>query len=296
MPKKSDEARPATQMVGLQLRFQERLRSQLEQAAKAAGTSLNSDIVSRLERSLEDDEHAGGIKAKWLLQEIAGLFRRADDLAGQSWREDFRAYGAAKALLSKWMIDQRPAPLNHMEVEAALGVFEAQQARLDGALETLRQAGVIKKITREGVLAGISARRSTPVSSATRQGLIGSTGRAASAPPSSLAELLEAQINPVAQSETLASEEDRKREAEIRSTLLQAGYDLAVASIDPATWNLDVSEAELRVIVSLLDVIAAWSEAARKAWKNYLATRATDIAEEEAGRQLAARSLPEADI
>ena len=43
--------RPPNAIVNLKLRFEERLRRQLEQAARSADRSMNSEIIARLEKS-----------------------------------------------------------------------------------------------------------------------------------------------------------------------------------------------------------------------------------------------------
>jgi hypothetical protein len=43
--------RPPNAIVNLKLRFEERLRRQLEQAARSADRSMNSEIIDRLEKS-----------------------------------------------------------------------------------------------------------------------------------------------------------------------------------------------------------------------------------------------------
>src|SRR5258706_7694584 len=51
-------ARKPTDTVQLNLRFSEALRRRLESAAKKRGGSLNSEIVDRLERSVEMEDEA----------------------------------------------------------------------------------------------------------------------------------------------------------------------------------------------------------------------------------------------
>jgi hypothetical protein len=51
-------ARKPTDTVHLNLRFSEALRRRLESAAKKRGGSLNSEIVDRLERSVEMEDEA----------------------------------------------------------------------------------------------------------------------------------------------------------------------------------------------------------------------------------------------
>jgi Arc-like DNA binding domain len=51
-------ARKPNAIVGLQLRFSERLRRKIEEAAKRSGRSMNQEIVARLETSFHDPEIA----------------------------------------------------------------------------------------------------------------------------------------------------------------------------------------------------------------------------------------------
>ena len=55
-------ARKPSESVQLKLRFSERLRMRIEQAAKKNDQSLNSEIVRRLEQSFERDDRAALIQ------------------------------------------------------------------------------------------------------------------------------------------------------------------------------------------------------------------------------------------
>ncbi len=68
--------RAASYTVQLKVRMKERLRSQLEAEAAASGRSINGEIVSRLERSLWDDESGWeevfGGKDIWAILTLVG--------------------------------------------------------------------------------------------------------------------------------------------------------------------------------------------------------------------------------
>ena len=68
--------RAASDTVQLKVRMKERLRSQLEAEAAASGRSINGEIVSRLERSLWDDESGWeevfGGKDIWAILTLVG--------------------------------------------------------------------------------------------------------------------------------------------------------------------------------------------------------------------------------
>lgn len=132
MPKKPDETRTANQMVGLQLRFKETTRAKLEAAAKANGTSLNSEVVARLERSLADDEQAGGLRNQRLFNALGGTIAEIEARTGAHWNEDVATFAAVRRALLATLADLAPAYVNQTEVlrstEELLGAIKALQA------------------------------------------------------------------------------------------------------------------------------------------------------------------------
>lgn len=129
MSKKSDEPRSATQMVGLQLRFQERIRGELESTAKANGNSLNSEVVARLERTLAEDERAGGYHNRRLFDRLAIAIEAVERQSGHRWNDDPATFAAAKRALLDEITSMAPPMADEPEVIAkGKRLMEAQAA------------------------------------------------------------------------------------------------------------------------------------------------------------------------
>lgn len=144
MPKKTDEPRAATQMVGLQLRFQEQMRGKLETAAKANGTSLNSEIVARLDRSLEDDARSGGHKTSRFLIALASDIAVAEKETGKSWQQDAEAYYLARLLMHRTIAAHDPVSEDHAAYVSLKSEIEKAKDRrdsLDSILTDCRAIG-----------------------------------------------------------------------------------------------------------------------------------------------------------
>lgn len=73
--------RAPTQMVGFQLRFQEKTRQSLEESAKANGRSLNAEIVRRLEASLLDDSFSALTDRVAFIEKFVGIDHGRGDVA-----------------------------------------------------------------------------------------------------------------------------------------------------------------------------------------------------------------------
>lgn len=95
----SAETRQLADMVQLKLRFREHTRSRLEQAASGMGNSLNSEIVARLERSLDEDERRAGPSANALFHRLAMAIEQLESLSGERWDKDPATFIAVKRAL-----------------------------------------------------------------------------------------------------------------------------------------------------------------------------------------------------
>lgn len=142
MPKKSDETREATQMVGLQLRFREDLRARLTDAAKTSGKSLNSEIVSRLERSLDADQDTGGGVTARALRIVASEIERAERYTERSWLSDTATHEAASLLIADAV--KRLRPISQFEdITATSTAWASTKAKVDEIVELLRRCHVL---------------------------------------------------------------------------------------------------------------------------------------------------------
>ena len=142
MPKKSDETREATQMVGLQLRFREDLRARLTDAAKTSGKSLNSEIVSRLERSLDADQDTGGGVTARALRIVASEIERAERYTERSWLSDTATHEAASLLIADAIKRLRPTPQLE-DITPTNTAWASKKAEVDEIVELLRRCHVL---------------------------------------------------------------------------------------------------------------------------------------------------------
>lgn len=140
MPKKPDEPRAATQAVGFQLRFQERTRARLEQAAKENGASLNSEIVSRLDQSLAADDRAGSVRTQRMFDRLAATLSELEETTGKAWTEDPATFAAARRALLDEILNLAPPMVNEQDIAAAIK-DQTKWAQVQSQLLTLKMAG-----------------------------------------------------------------------------------------------------------------------------------------------------------
>lgn len=112
MAGKSDKAREPTQMVGFQMRLKESLRADLELRATASGSSLNGEVIARLERSLEEDRLFGVGPARALFIDIARQIALVEAVTGQPWHLDPATYWAVRHMAEDVLKRAEPPPPN----------------------------------------------------------------------------------------------------------------------------------------------------------------------------------------
>ena len=78
--------------IHLSLRMKERLRAQLERAAKMNGTSINTETVNRVEQSFEIESRFGGSQNVDLINMIGNMMKIAETRYGSDWRENKKAH------------------------------------------------------------------------------------------------------------------------------------------------------------------------------------------------------------
>lgn len=135
MPENQDEARKDADLVQLKLRFREATRAKIEAAAKASGNSLNAEIVSRLERSLNQDAQAGGSQNQRLFNRLADAIDQIQNLTGKTWTADPATYVAVRRALWHEMSEVAPPIVNESDVVEAL---KARTDALEGITVLLR--------------------------------------------------------------------------------------------------------------------------------------------------------------
>jgi predicted HicB family RNase H-like nuclease len=133
-------------MVGFQLRFQERLRAQLEAAAKEHGTSLNSEVIARLEDTVRRDQDAGGVRSNHLLNLVAVEIGRAEAATGRHWWSDLATHSAAVKLAADALARAAPLPANYAEYAGLMAEWSARQADLKQFETILRACNVLNPL------------------------------------------------------------------------------------------------------------------------------------------------------
>lgn len=141
------ETRSVADLVQLKLRFQERTRAKLEAAAKENGTSLNSEIVRRLEESLAQDERSGGLRNRRLFNALGIAIAEIENLTGHPWTNDTATFAAVRRALLDEVSTQAPNPVNETAIVAALehrlGTLQAMTA-VQQLIENIRNPGRLK--------------------------------------------------------------------------------------------------------------------------------------------------------
>ncbi|MFN7025645.1 MAG: Arc family DNA-binding protein [Pseudorhizobium sp.] len=100
MSTKGAKEKSAHDLVGLQLRFREELRSRLADAARDNARSLNAEIVDRLDKSLDQEDRAFGPQTYALLQAIADELNRIGQITGKDWFADKETNRASSLIVS----------------------------------------------------------------------------------------------------------------------------------------------------------------------------------------------------
>lgn len=91
--------REDTAKAVISLRLPETLRARIEAAAKVTATSMNNEINRRVERSLDDEERAGGPHTAALLRMISATIGLTETITGKSWVEDAGTRSACVAAI-----------------------------------------------------------------------------------------------------------------------------------------------------------------------------------------------------
>jgi hypothetical protein len=133
--------RKESETVQTGLRMKEQLRMRLEEAARERGVSLNAEIVTRLERSLAQEEAFGSAAAKQVAYLAAVAYNMAGRMRGSGksdWANDpdcHRAgvFAAIDALFGQ-LPESTPEQLK-LEFEVLKGNAIARQLRAQGVIQ-----------------------------------------------------------------------------------------------------------------------------------------------------------------
>jgi len=119
-------------LIQFKVRCREDLRSRLETAANQHDTSINAEIVARLERSFELEKQLGGESGIALFRSLAHAMSVVEYQIGD-WRVDRAAFFAAEHAIKRAMAAMRPLPApDIMRAYAPLDTeLKKAEARLD---------------------------------------------------------------------------------------------------------------------------------------------------------------------
>ena len=136
--------RSAKELVGLQLRFKEELRSRLTDAARAQGRSLNSEIVDRLEQSIQQEDRAFGPQTYAVLQRIADELNRMGNVTGKEWFADAETNHASSLAARDIVLDQYVPDKSRLQAAVDLNRKKLpMRERADALIEELEASRVI---------------------------------------------------------------------------------------------------------------------------------------------------------
>ena len=114
--------REPTELIKLNLRFQEHLRSQLEASAKAGGFSLNSEIVRRLEASLRNEAldalPVPGPRTVKFLRRLQSVIALIESWTGKGWGDDGATSAAVRLAVNGLLDVDMPADPEWVEAFA----------------------------------------------------------------------------------------------------------------------------------------------------------------------------------
>jgi hypothetical protein len=127
-------ARKATEYVQFKLRIREGLRRRIELEAKKKEHSANTEAVSRLERSIAEEDAAGGSEARSiiLLMTAAFLSHGERAAAGQKpakWLHDQESFRSAIFGVTRALLDSLPDSSDDEQEKTIRYIFDRVQSR-----------------------------------------------------------------------------------------------------------------------------------------------------------------------
>lgn len=144
MPIKSDKSRDPTQIVPLQIRIREELRSEIEQAAKASGNSMNSEIAERLAISLREDQVLGSGPTRAMVGRIASDIALIEGRTGKLWTDDLATFEAVRLMIEATVGRHRPPRENQQQFFDFLEREKRDTEREDVLTAALLEWGVLE--------------------------------------------------------------------------------------------------------------------------------------------------------
>jgi Arc-like DNA binding domain len=145
--------RKSTDIIKMNVRMREVLRQRLEREAKRNATSLNSEIVRRLEQSLAVEDRisdlVGGEKNLQLFKVLGPAIAAIEAKTGAKWEDDVETWARVSksfaAILQgfRFFDDAEPSSLSHPDALAALAAGNPALSTIAGAAEAGR---VVKRV------------------------------------------------------------------------------------------------------------------------------------------------------
>lgn len=145
MSETPDKGRKAKDLVHLKVRFFEETRLKLEAAAKANKTSMNAELINRLERSFEVGDVLDDPSSIALFRALNDAISQVEVVTGGHWQSDRVSYVAVTCLVDALLKDRQPPPINAAELIEVGGAITKIQNKIDGLLEMLEEVGAIKR-------------------------------------------------------------------------------------------------------------------------------------------------------
>ncbi|WP_298465493.1 Arc family DNA-binding protein [uncultured Erythrobacter sp.] len=142
MTDKQDEANEGAELVQLKLRIRSDLRSKLGESADREARSMNAEVISRLEGSLNQDNEITAHMKPALLA-LGFELSRLELKSGKRWTED-RATCLAAAAIARRLIRSCTRPLNYDEHRASMKNIEDIRASAERKAGYLLDIGAIE--------------------------------------------------------------------------------------------------------------------------------------------------------
>lgn len=148
--------RKPTEIAHVGLRLRERLRAELERAAKKHGVSLNAEMVDRLQRTLTEDAAAGGTEIRNMERFMGAAFlhggqagargREHPDWEPAQWIDDPYCYDAAAQTVNHALVAMEPelefsddTPREAREIGKKLMHFYGRQTSRTAILKAIEE-------------------------------------------------------------------------------------------------------------------------------------------------------------
>lgn len=141
--KRGQVSRP--NLVDMKLRLPADLRATIEKAAKANGSSMNGEIVARLEAGDGVEKALGSNRDVQVWAAMQREIESMENLTGKRWTDDIATFAAAQSRIRKRLEEMQPQAENEVEIKEAWHRFYEAQSKAFEMARMLEDQGALHR-------------------------------------------------------------------------------------------------------------------------------------------------------